>query len=53
LLASLLTPLTPRARRGRYRRSANGHRITVAGGLVRLQLITNHGAAFGLARAIR
>ena len=26
-----------------------GHRITTAGGLVRLQLVINHGAAFGLA----
>ena len=25
-----------------------GHRITVPGGLVQLQLVTNHGAAFGL-----
>jgi signal peptidase II len=25
-----------------------GHRITTAGGLVRLQLVINHGAAFGL-----
>ena len=27
----------------------DGHRITAAGGLVRLQLVINHGAAFGLA----
>jgi signal peptidase II len=27
----------------------DGHRITVAGGLVRLQLVINHGAAFGVA----
>jgi signal peptidase II len=26
-----------------------GHRITTAGGLLRLQLVINHGAAFGLA----
>jgi signal peptidase II len=26
----------------------DGHRITVPGGLFRLQLVTNHGAAFGL-----
>lgn len=26
----------------------DGHRITVPGGLLRLQLVTNHGAAFGL-----
>jgi signal peptidase II len=26
----------------------DGHRITLAGGLVRLQLVTNHGAAFGI-----
>jgi signal peptidase II len=25
----------------------NGHRVTVAGGLLRLQLVINHGAAFG------
>lgn len=29
----------------------DGHRITVAGGLLRLQLVTNHGAAFGLGAA--
>jgi signal peptidase II len=28
---------------------SDGHRITVAGGLLRLQLIINHGAAFGAA----
>lgn len=27
----------------------NGHRVTVAGGLLRLQLVINHGAAFGFA----
>jgi signal peptidase II len=27
----------------------HGHRITLPGGLVRLQLVTNHGAAFGIA----
>ena len=26
----------------------NGHRVTVAGGLLRLQLVINHGAAFGV-----
>jgi signal peptidase II len=26
----------------------DGHRITLAGGLVRLQLVANHGAAFGI-----
>jgi signal peptidase II len=27
----------------------NGHQVTVAGGLLRLRLVINHGAAFGLA----
>ena len=27
----------------------NGHQVTVAGGLLRLQLVINHGAAFGVA----
>ncbi len=30
----------------------DGHRITVPGGLLRLQLVTNHGAAFGLGASL-
>lgn len=29
-------------------RLSNGHDVTLAGGLIRLQLVINHGAAFGL-----